>query len=176
KLAIDPDDGSAELSFDCPARFARRPAGTPHAVVVTNGLVNVVFARGVTDVAENGWSIGDGFRLAPRAKVVAERVHVGVRTDARVAKEIPGAAHHIAPFEYEKTLLRALRLQMASGANAGEPGADYNDIHVLHGLALRFSFVLVQQALNFLQLLLRIRRGDLLSVGSRQIPKRHISA
>src|SRR6185503_2822817 len=124
-------------------------------MVITNDLVNTVFARGVADVAENGWSIRDGLRIAPGPKVVAEREHVGVRPHARISKQIPGAAHRVPPFEDHKTLLRALRLQMASRSNPRQPSAYDNDIHVLHSLALLFSFVLVQQALNFFQLFLR---------------------
>src|SRR5689334_8059133 len=101
-------------------------------MVVTNRFVDVVLNGGLANVAEDCAAVCDGSRIAPRAKRIAERVHVGVGADTRIAKEIPGAAHRVAPFEYDEALLRALHLQMAGCADPRQPRAHDYHVHVLH--------------------------------------------
>lgn len=101
-------------------------------MVVTNCLVYVVFGGGVADVLEDSWSIRHGLRFTPWAEAIAERVHVGIGADAWITKQIPGAAHPLAPFENYETLLRALELEMAGAADSRQPGAHDYDVKVLH--------------------------------------------
>src|SRR5919205_1513407 len=101
-------------------------------MVVADRLVNVVLGGSVTDVTENRRTIRHRFVVAPRPEAITERVHVGIGAHARIAKEIPRAAHPLAPFEYDETLRRILHLQMARSANTRQARAhDYN-VEVFH--------------------------------------------
>ena len=82
----------------------------------------------VADVVEDRGPVGDRLALLPGPEVVAEREHVRVRADARIAEQVPGAADGVARLEDRVGLARALRLEVAGGADAGEAGAD--DQHV----------------------------------------------
>src|SRR5215204_788367 len=53
-------------------------------------------ARDPMAVAEDRRAVGDGLGLPPGAERVAEREHVGVRANPRIAEEIPGPAHVLA--------------------------------------------------------------------------------
>ena len=61
--------------------------------------VDAVLGGGLLHVVEDRGAVGDRLRLAPGLEAVAERVHVAVGADARIAEEVPGAAHRRAPFE-----------------------------------------------------------------------------
>src|SRR5262249_30252925 len=76
-------------------------------------------------------AVGDRLLLAPRLEAVAERVHVRVRADARVAEEVPGAADRVARLDDRVRLARAVALQVVRRADAGDPGADDEDVEVL---------------------------------------------
>ena len=78
--------------------------------------------------------VGDRLRLRPGPERVAEREHVGVRADARVAEQVPGAADRLARLEDRVALAGALGLQVVGGADAGEAGADDQDVEVLGSL------------------------------------------
>ena len=82
-------------------------------MVVANRFVYAVLGGRLADVVEDGGPVGHGLVVTPRAEAIAERVHVGVGADAWVTKQVPRAAHRLAPFEDDETLLRALYLQMA---------------------------------------------------------------
>src|SRR6266550_8959442 len=102
-------------------------------------LVDAVFNRGLADIVQNSRAVGDRLRLGPRLERIAEREHVAVGADAGVAKQIPGAADAVAPFEDDKALARAFPPQMKTGADAGEPGADDQHVEMvgfgrLHGI------------------------------------------
>src|SRR5690606_38514831 len=69
----------------------------------------------------------------PRAKRVAEREHVGVRTDPGIAEEVPGPADGVARLEDRVGGPRALVLHIVGRAHAGEACADDQYVDVLHG-------------------------------------------
>ncbi len=118
EAARDPHDNSAlRLRIDRPARSPRGPRCTPHAMIEADLPVDAVFAGCFVDVLEYRRTIGDCLCVLPRPETVAERVHVGIRSDARIAKEVPCAAECFSCFEDQKTLLRALSFQMARSAN-----------------------------------------------------------
>ena len=76
-------------------------------------------------------AVGDRLVGRPRPEPVAERVHVGVRADARVAEQVPGPAEVVARLE-DRVAPPGLRvLQVPGGADAGEAGADDQDVDVL---------------------------------------------
>src|SRR5262249_11297811 len=61
----------------------------------------------------------------------AERVHVGVRADTRVAKEVPGATEVAARLEDRVALAGQALGQVTGRPNPGEAGADDEDVEVL---------------------------------------------
>ena len=101
-------------------------------MVVTDRFIDAVLARRFTYVAQDCGTSGDCLRVAPGTKAIAERVHVGVGTDARVAKEIPRAAHRLVTFQYDETLAGALHPEVAGSANPRQSRADDDYVHVLH--------------------------------------------
>src|SRR3546814_593767 len=59
----------------------------------------------------------------------AERVHVAVRTDARITEKIPGAAKLFAALDEGEAMVGAIHLQMHGHADTRNAGAD--DQHIL---------------------------------------------
>src|SRR5262249_9696374 len=94
-------------------------------------LVDAVLGRGLAHIVEDARSVGDRLRVGPRLERITQREHVAVGTDAGIAKQIPGAANRLASFEDDKTLGRALRLQMIARADPGQAGADDQHVEVL---------------------------------------------
>src|SRR5215212_5018291 len=101
-------------------------------MVVADRFINAILGRGLANVIENGGPASHGFGFTPGAKAIAECVHVGVRADTGISKQIPGAADCFAPFEDDETLLRALSLHMAGAANARQSGSYHYHVNVLH--------------------------------------------
>jgi hypothetical protein len=96
----------------------------------TNFLVDAVLDRGLPHVIEDVRPVGDRLRLGPRLERIAEREHVAVGTDAGIAKQIPGAADAVAALQDDVALARALFLQVIARADAGEAGADDQDVEM----------------------------------------------
>src|SRR5215510_11955794 len=105
-------------------------------MVVTDRLVYVVLSGCLTDITQDRRTICHRFVVTPWPEAVTERVHVGIGAHARVAKEIPGAAHPLAPFEYDETLCRTLHLQMTGSAHTRQPRSHDYHVDVFHGLSL----------------------------------------
>src|SRR5215213_976627 len=101
-------------------------------MVVANRFVYIELGGRLANVTQDCRGAGHGLAVTPWAEAVAERVHVGVRANAWITKQIPGAAHPLAAFEYDEALRRALHLQMAGSANPRQPRAHDDYIHVLH--------------------------------------------
>ena len=102
-----------------------------------NLLVDAVIGGGLADVIQNPRPVGDRLRLGPRPERIAQREHVGVGSHAGIAKQIPGAADAIAALEDSVGFARAFLLQMIARPDAGEAGADDQDVEVF-GLMWRF--------------------------------------
>src|ERR1051325_10607472 len=100
-------------------------------MVVANRFVYFVLGGCLANVAQDCITVRDRPRIAPRSERIAERVHVGIGAHARIAKQIPSAAHRVAPFEYDETLLRALHLQVTGCADTRESCAHYYHVHIL---------------------------------------------
>ena len=116
------------LRLDRPARPLARPLGGDDAVAVADPPLDPVLARGLAHVGEDRGPVGDRLLRRPGLEAVAERVHVGVRADPRVAEEVPGAAEVLARLEDRVAAARAALLQVPGGADPREAGAD--DQHV----------------------------------------------
>src|SRR5690348_8839300 len=93
-------------------------------------LINAVFRRRLADVLQDGWAIRDGFRLAPGAEAIAQRMHIGVGADAWIAEQVPRAANRVPAFEDGVGLCRAARLQIIRRGDAGYPRSNDQDINV----------------------------------------------
>src|SRR4051812_4101779 len=101
-------------------------------MAVSDGFIYTELGGGVADVIQDRRTIGDGLRVTPWAKAIAERVHIGVGTDTGIAKEIPRATNRLAPFEYDEALVGAVHLEMTRSPNPRQSRAHDNDVHVLH--------------------------------------------
>ena len=93
-------------------------------------MLDAVLGRGLADIVQDPRPVGDRLGLDPRLERIAQRVHVGVGADAGIAEQIPGAADAIAAFENDKALARALLLQVIARADAGQAGADDQDVEM----------------------------------------------
>ena len=71
------------------------------------------------------------FSSLPRPELVAEGEHVGVGADAGVAEQVPGAAEPLAALQHRDGLVRELGGQLAGRADAGQAGADDQDVEML---------------------------------------------
>src|SRR6185369_14353001 len=101
-------------------------------MAVSDSFVYTEFGGGVADVIQDRGTIGDGLGVTPRTKAIAERVHVGVGTDAWITKEIPRATDRFAPFEYDEALVGAVHFEMTRSTDPRQPRTHDNDVHVLH--------------------------------------------
>src|ERR1700749_1996332 len=97
-----------------------------------------VFARGLPYVVADLVAGGDRVLVGPGLERVAKGVHVGIGADAGIAEEVPSAADRLARLEDRVALAGAVALQVGAGADAGETGADDQDVDVLagHGVLL----------------------------------------
>ena len=81
-------------------------------------------------------AVGEHLQLVPRPELVAEGEHVGVGPDAGVAEQVPGAAEPLASLQHRDGLVRELGRHLAGRADAGQAGADDQDVEMLcvHGI------------------------------------------
>ncbi len=94
-------------------------------------LVDPALSCRVHDVSLDRRTVGQGLGTGPRTEVISEGVHVGIRADARIAKQIPGTAHRFAPFDNGDPLAWAFTAQMARCPDPGDSRADNQNIKVL---------------------------------------------
>src|SRR5690554_3782504 len=114
--------------LDGPARFLGRKTRGYDLATKTDLGEDAVLARRLFDVLANRMPIRDRFLSRPRFEGVAERVHIGIRADAGIAEEIPRSADPLARLKDHEGASRAIFREMIRGADAGEPGADDQDI------------------------------------------------
>ena len=126
----------AALHLHGPARVGARPLGAQRPVPEADLLLDPVIVRGVADVVEDRGAVGDRLGALPGPEAVAQRVHVGVRADARVAEQVPGTADRIARLENRECLTGTALAQLTCRADAGEACTEDQHIEVL-GCALR---------------------------------------
>src|SRR5205814_561276 len=119
------------LDLDGPARVIGRPGRAHDAMVEADVAVHAELLGGVAHVAEDRRAVGDRLRLRPGPEAVAEREHVRVRADARIAEQVPGAPQRVARLEDRVGLARGVALEMAAGRHARQPGTDDQNVNVL---------------------------------------------
>src|SRR5690349_15617121 len=101
-------------------------------MVVADRLIDVVLGRGLTNVIEYRRTIGHRLVLTPGTEAITERIHIGVGANAGITKQIPRPTQRLTPFEDDKTLPRAVPLQMTRTANSRKSRANDDDVEVLH--------------------------------------------
>src|SRR5215510_13891644 len=83
-------------------------------------------------IGEDGRAVRNGPWLLPWFEVIAERMHVAIRPNARISEQIPGAADGVAAFQHREGLARTMHLQVDGCANPRNTRADYNHIERFH--------------------------------------------
>jgi hypothetical protein len=119
------------LGLDRPAGVRGAPRRPLHALTEADIPVDAVLARRLAEIGEDGRRVRDRFRARPRLERVPERVHVGIGADAGVAEEVPRPADVVARLEDRVGAVGTARLKVVAGADAGDPGADDQDVEVL---------------------------------------------
>ena len=117
--------------FQRPAAVLARPCSFYESMSVANMPVDVMLGRRLVNVIENRRAVRNCFRLAPGLEVVAKRVHIAVRANTGVAKQVPRAAHRIAGFEDNEALAGTVTLEMTGRADAGQSRTNDHDIEIL---------------------------------------------
>ena len=133
--------GVGAFDLHGPARIVRRPLGADDAVVVADLVVDPMLPRRLADVVQDRSAVDDRPRPAPRAERIAEREHVRVRADAGIAEELPRPTAHPTRLEDRERLAWEALPQPAGSADAGEPGADDQDVDVFAGHAAQPTLV-----------------------------------
>src|SRR3546814_17238147 len=75
------------------------------------------------EIFEDRRAVGDRLFMLPRFEDETERVHVAVRTDARITEKIPGAAKLFAAPDEGEAMVGAIHLQMHGLADTRTAGA-----------------------------------------------------
>src|SRR5712671_3360757 len=104
--------------FHRPSSLSRGPKRASHAMAIPSRSIDPVVASCFANVVQYGGAVGDRLGLAPGPKLVSERVHIGIGAHSRIAKQVPGSAHRVSPFQNCKCLGRAVPLEIISSANS----------------------------------------------------------
>src|ERR1700733_1589535 len=114
-----------------PSRYTPAPGLTApfdacDPVPVSYPLVDTVFFCGFANVLED---VGAGSnRLLPRKrlKAIAERIHVRIAPDSRIAKKVPRASQRAPALQDSHRLTRQFATESASRTDAGQTGTNYH--------------------------------------------------
>jgi hypothetical protein len=68
----------------------------------------------------NSRTVSDGLFMQPRFEPVTQRMHIRVRTDAGIAKQVPCPAHIGALLNYGIAFVRALHGKVRRSADSGQ--------------------------------------------------------
>lgn len=116
-----------------------RPRGADDPLVEPHPLGDSELGRRLTDVVADGTALADRGLARPRAEGKGQGVHVRVRADSRVAKEIPGPADRVPRLEDREGVVRQGAGEAARHVDPGQAGADDEDVDVerFHAPTLR---------------------------------------
>ena len=135
--AGDLDLLAVALDGQRPAVVGVGPVGGDDLVAVPDVLVDAVLGGGLVEVVPDRRAVGDRLVGRPRLEAEAEGVHVGVRADAGVLEQIPGAAELVPTLQDHVALAGAAVLQMPGGADAGDAGSHDDNVDKFgHGVKL----------------------------------------
>src|SRR3546814_5593538 len=103
-----------------PARRGAVPIGAHDLAVEPDALANMALIDDAIEIFEDRRAVGDRFFMLPRFEDEAERVHVAVRTDARITEKIPGAAKLFAALDEGEAMVGAIhRSEERRGGQGG---------------------------------------------------------
>src|SRR5690606_32627708 len=122
----------AMLDLNDPARLGRGPARAFHATAKADVPIDPVIASGFLEISKNRGAVRNRLGIGPGPEGEAERIHVGIGTDAGISKQVPGAAHVVPRLEDRVASVRAFLLEMICSANAGNARADNQNVEMLH--------------------------------------------
>ncbi|CAI8300485.1 MAG: Uncharacterised protein [Hyphomonas sp. TMED17] len=83
----------------CPQRLGAIPARTDDLVIIADFIIDTIFSCSLSNIVENCGPVGNRFLRSPRFKIIAERVHVAIRPNTRIAKKVPCSADRITRLE-----------------------------------------------------------------------------
>src|SRR3546814_16563054 len=106
-----------------PRRRRARPGGLRGLRSEVDLAVGAVLARGFHHVFADDRAVAHDLESVPRTELESETAHVRIRADARITKQIPGAADRLAAFEDREALVGALAREAAGHADAGQAGS-----------------------------------------------------
>ena len=106
------------------------PVDALHVVPITDVLAEPVLADGLVEIADDRGPVGDRLGIRPRLEPEAEGEHVGVRPDARILEQVPGAAEILPAFQDDEGRGRTPLLEVPGGTDAGDARAHDHDIEM----------------------------------------------
>lgn len=95
--AGESDFGAVAIRHHGPQRVVARPVRPLDVVTVTDVPIHAIFARRLVEIAQNRRAVRDRLGIGPRLEREAQRVHVRIRADAGITKQVPCAAEPLAP-------------------------------------------------------------------------------
>ena len=119
-----PDGCAIGIELQPPQPGIAVPIGRHHARAKLDFGANAAFIDDPVEIFQDRGAIRDRFFVAPRFEHKAQGVHIAVRADAGIAKQVPGSAKLRTAFEHGITLAGALRLHMRGHADAGNARTD----------------------------------------------------
>src|SRR5690606_25434041 len=106
------------LYLQSPGGTLAAPVGLEHLVLKADVFLNAVFLGSFFNVTADRRAVGNRQRVGPGFEVVAEGEHVRVGTDARITKQVPGAAKGRTTFEDGEAFAGAVLHQVIGRADA----------------------------------------------------------
>ena len=113
-----------------PELLFARPVRGHDLRIETNVGCDAVFIGRVFNIFPDGRAVCDRLGFGPGFEIVSQRVHVTVRTDARIAEQVPCPANCAALLEDLIAQTGAFLSQMNRCANAGETGPDDQNVRI----------------------------------------------
>ena len=114
-----------------PARLGGGPARRQYLGAEAYVAVDAVGLGGLLDIGADRGAVGDRLGVRPGVEGEAERVHVAVRPDAGIAKQVPCPADAAARLEDGVRAVGAAFLQVEALADAGDAGPHHDHVQVL---------------------------------------------
>ena len=111
-----------------PLRRAVGEVGAQHLVAQIHAPGQIIVCDDLVQVIKDLVRIGDGIVGSPGLELIAEGVQVGIRPDARIAEQVPGAANGGTAVDDGKTSARLLGHQVMAQPDPGDAGTD--DQHI----------------------------------------------
>ncbi len=113
-----------------PSGVGAGPFGGRDPVSEADVAGQVVLGDRLPQVVQDDRSVGDRLLLLPRLEAEAQGVHVAVGPYARIPEQVPRAADVRPALQDGEGRARAPVLEVDGAADAGDPGADDQDVDV----------------------------------------------